>query len=114
VAPVVSSVSLCSASRPETKESSIAVDARVVPLGAPVYVVLRDAARPAWALRLVATGDFVVPGVRLGLKAGRVNIGSRAGQHDTIDRIEQTLDTLRPYIASHRGHVEVVDFDDEQ
>ena len=22
---------------------------------------------------------------------------------DTIDRIEQTLDTLRPYIASHRG-----------
>jgi Fe-S cluster biogenesis protein NfuA len=32
---------------------------------------------------------------------------------DTIDRIEQTLDTLRPYIASHRGHVEVVDFDEQ-
>ena len=32
---------------------------------------------------------------------------------NTIDRIEQTLDTLRPYIASHRGHVEVVDFDDQ-
>ncbi len=31
---------------------------------------------------------------------------------NTIDRIEQTLDTLRPYIASHRGHVEVVDFDE--
>ncbi|MGH7560910.1 MAG: NifU family protein [Gemmatimonadales bacterium] len=31
---------------------------------------------------------------------------------DTLERIEQTLDTLRPYIASHRGHVEVVDFDD--
>ena len=31
---------------------------------------------------------------------------------DTIERIEQTLDTLRPYIASHRGHVEVVDFDE--
>ncbi len=31
---------------------------------------------------------------------------------DTIDRIECTLDTLRPYIASHRGHVEVVDFDE--
>src|SRR3990170_3553653 len=31
---------------------------------------------------------------------------------DTIDRIERTLDTLRPYIASHRGHVEVVDFDE--
>ena len=30
-----------------------------------------------------------------------------------LDRIEQTLDTLRPYIASHRGHVEVVDFDEE-
>ena len=30
---------------------------------------------------------------------------------DLIDRIERTLDTLRPYIASHRGHVEVVDFD---
>jgi Fe-S cluster biogenesis protein NfuA len=32
---------------------------------------------------------------------------------DTIDRIEQTLDTLRPYIASHKGHVEVVDFDEQ-
>src|SRR3989337_1933701 len=31
---------------------------------------------------------------------------------DTIDRIERTLVTLRPYIASHRGHVEVVDFDE--
>lgn len=30
-----------------------------------------------------------------------------------LDRIEQTLDTLRPYIASHRGHVEVVDFDEQ-
>jgi Fe-S cluster biogenesis protein NfuA len=33
---------------------------------------------------------------------------------DTIDRIEQTLDTLRPYIASHRGQVEVVDFDESE
>lgn len=33
---------------------------------------------------------------------------------DTIDRIEQTLDTLRPYIASHRGHVEIVDFDERE
>lgn len=32
---------------------------------------------------------------------------------ELIDRIEQTLDTLRPYIASHRGNVEVVDFDEE-
>ena len=31
---------------------------------------------------------------------------------DTIARIEKTLDTLRPYIASHRGQVEVVDFDE--
>ena len=31
---------------------------------------------------------------------------------DTLSRIEQTLDTLRPYIASHRGSVEVVDFDE--
>jgi Fe-S cluster biogenesis protein NfuA len=31
---------------------------------------------------------------------------------DTIDRIERILDTLRPYIASHRGQVEVVDFDE--
>ena len=29
-----------------------------------------------------------------------------------LDRIEQTLDTMRPYIASHKGHVEVVDFDE--
>jgi Fe-S cluster biogenesis protein NfuA len=32
---------------------------------------------------------------------------------DTIERIERTLDTLRPYIASHRGRVEVVDFDEQ-
>lgn len=31
---------------------------------------------------------------------------------DVLHRIEQTLDGLRPYIASHRGSVEVVDFDD--
>ena len=31
---------------------------------------------------------------------------------NTLDRIEQTLDTPRPYIASHRGKVEVVDFDE--
>ena len=31
---------------------------------------------------------------------------------DILDRIEQTLDTLRPYIASHRGNVEVIDFDE--
>ena len=33
---------------------------------------------------------------------------------DIFDRIERTLDTLRPYIASHRGHVEVVDFDEQE
>lgn len=33
---------------------------------------------------------------------------------DILDRIERTLDTLRPYIASHRGSVEVVDFDDSE
>jgi len=31
---------------------------------------------------------------------------------DIFDRIEQSLDTLRPYIASHRGNVEIVDFDE--
>lgn len=31
---------------------------------------------------------------------------------DIFDRIEKSLDTLRPYISSHRGHVEVVDFDE--
>jgi Fe-S cluster biogenesis protein NfuA len=31
---------------------------------------------------------------------------------DIFDRIEQSLDTLRPYITSHRGNVEVVDFDE--
>ncbi|MHB1328970.1 MAG: NifU family protein [Gemmatimonadales bacterium] len=31
---------------------------------------------------------------------------------DILARIEKTLDSLRPYIASHRGSVEVVDFDD--
>lgn len=33
---------------------------------------------------------------------------------EILDRIEQTLDTLRPYIASHRGQVEVVDFDEAE
>lgn len=31
-----------------------------------------------------------------------------------LDRIEATIDTLRPYIASHRGQVEVVDFDEAE
>jgi Fe-S cluster biogenesis protein NfuA len=31
---------------------------------------------------------------------------------DIFDRIEQSLDTLRPYISSHRGNVEIVDFDE--
>jgi Fe-S cluster biogenesis protein NfuA len=34
------------------------------------------------------------------------------GTTDILSRIEQTLDTLRPYIASHRGQVEIVDFDE--
>jgi Fe-S cluster biogenesis protein NfuA len=33
---------------------------------------------------------------------------------DILQRIEHTLDTLRPYIASHRGSVEVVDYDEGQ
>ncbi len=33
---------------------------------------------------------------------------------DLLERIEQNLDTLRPYISSHRGSVEVVDFDESQ
>ncbi|HEX7918186.1 MAG TPA: NifU family protein [Gemmatimonadales bacterium] len=31
---------------------------------------------------------------------------------DTLSRIEQALDGLRPYIASHKGSVEVIDYDD--
>ena len=37
------------------------------------------------------------------IRVARITVGRR---------IERTLDTLRPYIASHRGHVEVVDFDE--
>jgi Fe-S cluster biogenesis protein NfuA len=33
---------------------------------------------------------------------------------EVLQRIEQTLDSLRPYIASHKGSVEVVDFDDTE
>jgi Fe-S cluster biogenesis protein NfuA len=33
---------------------------------------------------------------------------------DLLARIEQTLDSMRPYITSHRGSVEVVDFDEAQ
>jgi Fe-S cluster biogenesis protein NfuA len=31
---------------------------------------------------------------------------------DILERVERALDEIRPYIASHRGHEEVVDFDD--
>jgi Fe-S cluster biogenesis protein NfuA len=37
----------------------------------------------------------------------------RMSHVDVFERIERTLDDLRPYIASHRGLVEVVDFDAE-
>ena len=30
---------------------------------------------------------------------------------DLLDQIERGLDGIRPYIASHRGSVEIVDFD---
>ncbi len=33
---------------------------------------------------------------------------------ELLDKIERTLDSLRPYIASHRGSVEVVDFDEDE
>jgi len=33
---------------------------------------------------------------------------------DILERIERALDEIRPYITSHRGHVEVVDFDDAE
>lgn len=33
---------------------------------------------------------------------------------DILERIERALDEIRPYIASHRGQVEVVDFDDAE
>ena len=33
---------------------------------------------------------------------------------DTLSRIEQALDGLRPYISSHKGSVEVIDFDDSE
>lgn len=33
---------------------------------------------------------------------------------DVMSRIEAQLDGIRPYIASHRGTVEIVDFDPEE
>lgn len=33
---------------------------------------------------------------------------------DVLDRVERALDEIRPYIASHKGQVEVVDFDDAE
>ena len=59
------------------------------PLGAPVYVVLRDTARPAWALRLVATGDFVVPGTRL---VAPFAVGLASPEDEDLD--EWTLDPV--------------------
>lgn len=35
-----------------------------------------------------------------------------ATETPVLERIEETLDTLRPYIASHRGSVEIIDFDE--
>jgi Fe-S cluster biogenesis protein NfuA len=37
---------------------------------------------------------------------------TNADEPEVLQRIERTLDSLRPYIASHKGSVEVVDFDD--
>ncbi len=37
---------------------------------------------------------------------------TNANDPEVLQRIERTLDSLRPYIASHKGSVEVVDFDD--
>jgi Fe-S cluster biogenesis protein NfuA len=37
---------------------------------------------------------------------------THADDPEVLQRIERTLDSLRPYIASHKGSVEVVDFDD--
>ncbi len=34
------------------------------------------------------------------------------GATDMFERIERALDELRPYISSHKGSVEVIDFDD--
>ncbi len=33
---------------------------------------------------------------------------------DLMERIERGLDGIRPYIASHRGSVEIVDFDPDE
>ena len=41
-------------------------------------------------------------------------MNSNYTEPDLLARIEQTLDSMRPYIASHRGSVEVVDFDEAQ
>ncbi len=30
---------------------------------------------------------------------------------DLLDRIDRAIDGIRPYIASHRGSVELIDFD---
>ena len=30
---------------------------------------------------------------------------------DLLSRIDRTIDEMRPYIASHKGSIEVVDFD---
>jgi Fe-S cluster biogenesis protein NfuA len=39
---------------------------------------------------------------------------ANADDPEVMQRIERTLDSLRPYISSHKGSVEVVDFDDVQ
>lgn len=39
-------------------------------------------------------------------------MSNRSTEHETLARIDQALDTMRPYIASHRGSVEIVDYDD--
>jgi Fe-S cluster biogenesis protein NfuA len=34
-----------------------------------------------------------------------------ANELDLLTRIDRTIDEMRPYIASHKGSVEVIDFD---
>jgi hypothetical protein len=74
---------------PEHDETTAGVDPELPgvilqvapPLGAPVYLVFRDAARPAWVVEL-PSGDVVVPGSTFG---ARFTVGLADPDDDELD-----------------------------
>jgi len=92
-----------------TKAAGLALPCSLAGVQSIVLAAARAFLRENGSLRRVSAGR---PTSNRAYIPERTSRNCRPETMDTIDRIEKTLDTLRPYIASHRGHVEIVDFDE--